>query len=128
MHSLDLRGSARDHGEFCVVTFEIELTDHAVMRLLHQKHSRARFQLILDQFEFSFGQPQSLRVFPIVGVGAWKEHLRGRLFDQSSTDGAVEYVARTLRRKAHYTVELSPRLGPVLRKILERGIGQQPPE
>src|SRR5258708_39209538 len=98
------------------------------MSLLDQKHSRTGLELFLDEFEFPLGQPESLRIFPKVGVRVWKEHLCGRLLDQGSADGTVEHVTWTLRRETHHAVELSPGLRAVLREILERGVGQQPPE
>src|SRR6266404_9596736 len=128
MHTLDLTGSARNHGQFGVKTLEVELTHHTVMSLLDQEHSRTGLELFLDELEFPLGQAEPLRVFPKIGVRVWKEYLGGRLLDQGSADGTVEHVTRTLRRETHHAVELSPGLRAVVRETLESRVSQQPPE
>src|ERR1700693_3728156 len=62
MHARDLAGAARDHGQFGVEALEVKLADHAAMCLLDEKHPRTRFELILDEFAFPFGQHETLRV------------------------------------------------------------------
>ena len=42
-----------NHRQFAVEALQIELANHAVMRLLDQKHARAGLQLFLDQPEFA---------------------------------------------------------------------------
>ena len=129
MHAFELAGAARDHGQLGFEAFKIELTDHAVMSLLDQKHSRTWFKLVSDELEFSFAQSESLRVLletrrrrsgknTLVGVCSTKVRLMGL----SSTSLGL-CVARHITR-----VEFSPGLRAVFRETLEGGIGQQPPE
>src|SRR5580704_16753333 len=110
MHAGDLAGTARDHSQFGVKSFQVKLTHHTAMSLFDQKHARTGFKLILDEFEFSFGHPEPQRVLLEIRVSVRKEHLGRRLLDQGAADGTVEHVARALRRKAHYTVEFAPSL------------------
>src|ERR1700735_166704 len=93
MHALYLACAAGNHRQLGIETLEVELADHAVMRLLDQEHPRPRLELDLDELEFTCGQPESPRVFLEIGIRVRKENLCRRLFDQGSADGTVEHIA-----------------------------------
>src|ERR1700679_1299604 len=79
VHALYLAGAAGNHRQLGIETLEVELADHAVMRLFDQEHPRTRLELDLDEFEFTFGQPESPRVFLEIGIRVRKENLCRRL-------------------------------------------------
>src|SRR5258708_2045818 len=58
MHTLDLTGSARNHGQFGVKTLEVELTHHTVMSLLDPEHPRTGAGLFLDELAFPYTKEQ----------------------------------------------------------------------
>ena len=60
--------------------------------------------------------------------GIREQDLGRRLLDDRAADAAVEHVARALRRDRHHGIQLAPGLRTILRKALEGGIGEQPPE
>ena len=128
MHARDLAGTAGNHRQLGVEALQIELADDAVMRLLHQEHARARFELLLDEPEFSFGESESFGVFSAIRIGVGKEDFGRRLLDQRSADRALKHIARTLRREAHDAVQFAPGLRAVLGEAFECRIRQQPPE
>src|SRR5882757_7105562 len=41
MHALNLLGAPGNHRQFAVESLQVQLTNHAVMRLLDQKHARS---------------------------------------------------------------------------------------
>src|SRR5690348_7898940 len=107
---------------------QIEPTHHAVMPLLHQKRARAGLQAFLDQPELALAQTETLGVLCASRFGVWKEHLGRSLLDDGPADGTIEDIARALCCHAHHTIQLSPGLGAILRKTLESGVREQPPE
>src|SRR5208283_385671 len=98
------------------------------MSLLHQKHPRTRLELLLDELEFSFAQPESVGILPVVRIGVREYDFRGRLFHERAADRTLKNVARTLRREAHDAVQLSPSFRTIFGKAYEGAISQQPPE
>src|SRR5271154_4926807 len=114
MHAFDFGGAPGNYRQFALKAFQVELADHTVMRLLDQKHARARLELILDEPVFARRETEALGIFGEVGIGVWEKYLCRRLFDQSAANGTVEYIAWALRRQAHRGVQFSPRLGAIL--------------
>ena len=125
---IDVRSTARDHGEFGIKTLEIELADDALMALAYEKPSRAGLEFLLDESELPLGEPKALAVVVPVRIQVREEHLGRGLLDDRAADGAGEDIARALRGERHDAVQLPPRLGSILREALEGGIREQPPE
>src|SRR6202451_1825372 len=128
MHAFDFGGASGNYRQFALEAFQVELADHTVMRLLDQKHARARLELILDESVFARRETEALGVFGEVGIGVREKYLCRRLFDESAADGTVEHIARTLRRQAHRGIQFSPGLWTVLGEGFESGIRQQAPK
>ena len=122
------RGSARYDAQLRVESFQIELTDDAVVPLFDQKLPRTRLQSFLDEAELARAQTKSRRVFLAIGIRIRKQDFGRRLLDDGSTDRAIQHIAGTLCRQTHHGVEFAPCLWTVFGEALERRIPQQPPE
>src|ERR1700722_2201017 len=128
MHALDLAGATRYHGELGIETLEIELADDAVMTLLDEEHARAGFELLAHELEFTLGKAKTTDVVLGIGVRVRKEDLGGRLLNDRAADCALQHIARALGRQAHDAIQLTPRLGSILRETLESRVRAQAPE
>src|ERR1700758_2986968 len=95
-----------DHRKLAVEALKVEAAHDAVMPLFDEEGARAGLQLLLDQLELTFGEPETAAVF----LGAGRKPLGRGLLDDRAADRAVEHVARTLGREAHHAIELAPGL------------------
>src|SRR5579863_8966414 len=98
------------------------------MRLFDQEHARTGLQLFLDQGKLPLREPKVARVLLEICIRIRKKYLGGRLLYEGSADGAVQHVARTLRRQAHHGSEFPPGLRTILGETLERLICEQAPK
>ena len=124
MHALDATCAARDDGELRIEALEIELADDAVMTLSDEESPRAGLKL-LDELELPLAQSKPFDVVVSGRLNVGEEDLGRGLLDDRAADGALQDIARALRRQTHHPVELSPGLRSILRKALKGRVGQE---